>query len=102
MGCLLDGSGSLFSGLRTDQEFVRNVKKCCLGVFLGEKSTRLVLQKHANRTVHPSKIEDVLPMVQRLRIAIFGGSRCPEKKSIFFWPICLSIGGGQPWVESVA
>ena len=81
---------------------MRYVKKSVSGVFLGEKSTRLVLQKHANRTVHPSKIEDVLPMVQRLRIAIFGGSRCPEKKSIFFWPICLSIGGGQPWVESVA
>ena len=81
---------------------MRYVKKSVSGVFLGEKSTRLVLQKHANRTVHPSKIEDVLPMVQRLRIAIFGGSRCLEKKSIFFWPICLSIGGGQPWVESVA
>mgnify|MGYP006883861066 CR=1 FL=1 len=81
---------------------MRYVKKSVSGVFLGEKSTRLVLQKHANRTVHPSKIEDVLPMVQRLRIAIFGGSRCPEKTPIFFWPICLSIGGGQPWVESVA
>ena len=81
---------------------MRFVQKLSFGVFLEAKSKRLVLQKHANRTVHPSKIEDVLPMVQRLRIAIFGGSRCPEKKSIFFWPICLSIGGGQPWVESVA
>ena len=63
---------------------MRYVKKSVSGVFLGEKSTRLVLQKHANRTVHPSKIEDVLPMVQRLRIAIFGGSRCPEKKYVFF------------------
>ena len=26
-----------------------------------------------------------------------------QKKSIYiFWPTCLSIGGGQPWVESVA
>ena len=45
---------------------MRYVKKSVSGVFLGEKSTRLVLQKHANRTVHPSKIEGVLPMVQRL------------------------------------
>ena len=81
---------------------MRDVKKSSFRVFRGAESTGLLLQKHANRTVHPSKIEDVLPMVQRLRIAIFGGSRCPEKKSIFFWPICLSIGGGQPWVESVA
>ena len=42
----------------SDQEFVRDVKKCCLGVFLGEKSRRLVLQKHANRIVYRSKIED--------------------------------------------
>ena len=52
--------------LGSEQQFLRDVRKCCLGVFLGEKSTRLVLQKHANRTVHPSKIEGVLPTVQRL------------------------------------
>ena len=48
--------------LVSDQEFVRDVKKCCPGLFLGEKSTRLVLQKYVNRTVHPSKIEGVLRM----------------------------------------
>ena len=52
--------------LGSEQQFLRDVRKCCLGVFLGEKSTRLVLQKHANRTVHPLKIEGVLPTVQRL------------------------------------
>ena len=53
--------------LVSDQEFVRNVNKCCLGVFLGEKSTRLVLQKHANRTVHPLKIEGELTVAYVFR-----------------------------------
>ena len=50
----------------SEQDCVRYVKKFSFGVFLGAKSTRLLLQKHANRTVHPLKIEGVLPMVQRL------------------------------------
>ena len=53
--------GSLF--LLSDQESVRYLKKLSFGVFLGGKSIALLLQKHANRTVHPSKIEGVLPMV---------------------------------------
>ena len=42
--------GPLF--LLSDQESVRYLKKSSLGVFLGGKSIGLLLQKHANRTVH--------------------------------------------------
>ena len=81
--------------LVSDQESVRYVKKSVSGVFLGEKSTRLVLQKHANRTVHPSKIEGFLPMVQSLQHvsqrflfllpkARFGGSKQ--------YPTCMFLG----------
>ena len=52
-----------FFFLVSDQEFVRHVKKCCPGLFLGEKSPRLILQKHANRTVHLLKIKGALPIV---------------------------------------
>ena len=47
--------------MRSDQEFVRYVKKSSFGVFLGAKSKGLLLQKQANRTVHLSKIEEALP-----------------------------------------
>ena len=53
--------GPLF--LVSDRRFVQSVKKCALRLFLGAKSKGLLLQNHANRTVHPSKIEGVLPMV---------------------------------------
>ena len=52
---------------------MRHVKKVPFGVFLGAKSKRLVLQKHANRTVHPSKIEGVRPLLSVLPHASQGG-----------------------------
>ena len=61
MGSLLKVLGPSF--VLSEQDCVRHVKKVSFGVFLGTKSKRLVLQKHANRTVHPLKIEGVLPMV---------------------------------------
>ena len=74
---------------------MRYVKKFSFRVFCGAKSTRLVLQKRANRTVHPSKIEGLLPMVpslqhvsQRLLFwlpkARFGGSKQ--------YPTCMLLG----------
>ena len=44
----------------SDSGFVQHVKKSPLGVFLQAKIKGLRLQKHANRTVHPSKIEGEL------------------------------------------
>ena len=44
----------------SDKEFVLSMKKCPLGLFLGAKIRGLLLQNHANRTVHPSKMEGAL------------------------------------------
>ena len=93
LGSLLEGSGTF--SLVSEQDSVRYVKKFSFRVFCGAKSTRLVLQKHANRTVHPSKIEGVLPMVQSLvhvsqrplfwfPKACFGGSKQ--------YPTCMFLG----------
>ena len=85
--------GPLF--LLPDQEFVMYAKKSSLGVFLGAKSIGLRLQKHANRAVHPLKIEGVLAMVQSFQHvsqrllfchpkARFGGSKQH--------PACMFLG----------
>ena len=47
----------------SDKGFAQHAKTCSLGMFFGLKSNCLLLQNHANRTVHPSKIEDKLSMV---------------------------------------
>ena len=80
LGSLLEGSGIFF--LLSDQESVRNVKKCSFGVFRGAKSRGLLLQKHANRTVHPSKIEGVRSRVYVLLYvsqghAFWSSNACP-------------------------
>ena len=43
--------------------FMRQVKKCCLGLFFVANPKQLPLQKQANRTVHPLKIDDALMTV---------------------------------------
>ena len=53
--------GPLF--LASDRGFVQQAKTCSFSMFFGAKSKCLHLQNHANRTVHPSKIEGVLAMV---------------------------------------
>ena len=78
-----EGSRREFSGsfwrvqgrffLFSEQDCVRHVKKLSFRVFLGAKSKRLVLQKHANRTVHPSKIEGARPLLSVLLPASQGG-----------------------------
>ena len=52
---------------------MRHVKKLYFGVLLGAKSIGLLLQKHANRTVHPSKIEGVRSLLSVLLHAAQGG-----------------------------
>ena len=42
---------------------MRQVKKCCLGLFFVANPKQLPLQKQANRTVHPLKIGDALMTV---------------------------------------
>ena len=61
LGSPLEASRTFFPALRPG--VCKVSEKDSFGVFLGGKSIRLLLQKHANRTVHPSKIEGVLPMV---------------------------------------
>ena len=61
MGSLLEVSWALFGVFAGG--FVRRVKKCSFGLFLGAKSRGPLLQKHAIRTVHPSKIGDQLSIV---------------------------------------
>ena len=65
----------------SEQDCVRHVKKVSFGVFLGAKSKRLVLQKHANRTVHPLKIEGVLPMAYIFQKGLLKTAFCSTKAS---------------------
>ena len=51
----------------SDEGLVWHVKRCVLSLLLGVKSNGLLLQNYANRTVHPSKIEDELSMVYVFR-----------------------------------
>ena len=63
----------------SDQGFVQYVKKCPLEVFLGAKSKGLLLQNHANRRVHPSKIEGALPMAYVFQKGFLEDTFCSAK-----------------------
>ena len=78
----------------SDKVFEQSSKNSLLGVFFGAKFKRLLLQNHANRIVHPLKIEDeltqdsVLPNVSQRDLfcfpkACFGGFKLYYKTLLF-------------------
>ena len=70
-------------------------------MFLGSRSIGLLLQKHANRTVHPSKIEGVRSLLSVLLHAAQGGPLWDLKSAFLGFQLGPDFLVFQPLVQTL-